>query len=131
VIMNSGQISFPTNQESICAQNTSCTYSNWQGNTTNTDMLTFATILASSATAINWTGQGITFQASLWCRPSSTFFLTGQGGPVIQGPMSVGSMNISGNSFSFNPLPVIKNMPVGAPVPPNVSAQIGVLNVYG
>jgi Tfp pilus assembly protein PilX len=131
VIMAAGQITFPTNSETICAQNTSCVFSNWQGNTANTDMLTFATLLANSAAAVNWLGNGITFQASLWCRPSSTFFLTGQGGPVIQGPMSVGSMNISGNSFTFNPLPVIKNMPVGAPVPPNVSAQIGALNVYG
>jgi hypothetical protein len=131
VIMAAGQISFPTNSETICAQNTSCVFSNWQGSTGNNDMLTLATLLANSATAINWTGQGITFQGSLWCRPSSTFYLTGQGGPQIQGPMSVGSMNIVGNSFSFKPLPVIKNMPVGAPVPPNVSAQIGPLNVYG
>lgn len=131
VIMAAGQISFPTNSESICAQNTSCVFSSWQGNSGNNDMLTLATLLASSATAINWTGQGITYQGSLWCRPSSTFYLTGQGNPQIQGPMSVGSMNIVGNSFSFKPLPVIKNMPVGAPVPPNVSAQIGAMNVYG
>jgi Tfp pilus assembly protein PilX len=131
VIMVSGQVNFPTNQERICAQNTNCAYSNWQGSSGNNDMLTVATLLASSATAINWTAQGITWQGSIWCRPSSTFFLTGQGGPVIQGPMSVGAMNISGNSFTFNPLPVIKNMPVGAPVPPNVSAQIGNMNVYG
>lgn len=131
VIMAAGQINLPTNNMSICAQNTNCVFSNWQGSSNNTDMLTLATLLTSSATAINWTGQGIIYQGSLWCRPSSTFFLTGQGGPVIQGPMSVGAMNISGNSFTFNPLPVIKNMPVGAPVPPNVSAQIGNMNVYG
>jgi hypothetical protein len=131
VIMAAGQINLPTNNTTICAQNTNCTFSNWQGDTGNTDMLTLATLLDNSSAAINWTGQGITFQGSLWCRPKSTFFLTGQGGPVIQGPMSVGSMNINGNSFTFNPLPVIKNMPTGAPVPPNVSAQIGPLNVYG
>lgn len=131
VIMAAGQINLPTNNMTICAQNTSCTFSNWQADTGNDDMLTLATLLTSSSTAINWVGQGITFQGSLWCRPSSTFFLTGQGNPQIQGPMSVGSMNISGNSFTFKPLPVIKNMPTGAPVPPNVSAQISALNVYG
>ena len=131
VVMAAGQISLPTNNSNICAQNTNCTFSNWQGSTGNNDMLTLATLLANSAAAINWTGQGIKFQGSLWCRPSSTFYLTGQGGPDIQGPMSVGSMNINGNSFSFEPLPVIKNMPTGAPVPPNVSAKVGPLNIYG
>ena len=131
VIMAAGQISLPTNNMSICAQNTGCSFSNWQGSTGNNDMLTLATLLPNSSAAINWTGQGIIWQGSFWCRPSSTFFLTGQGGPQIQGPMSVGSMNISGNSFAFKPLPVIKNMPTGAPVPPNVSAKVGPLNVYG
>lgn len=131
VIMAAGQINLPTNNMSICAQNTSCTFSNWQGSTGNNDMLTLATLLANSSAAINWTGQGIIYQASFWCRPSSTFFLTGQGGPQIQGPLSVGAMTINGNSFAFKPLPVIKNMPTGAPVPPNVSAKVGPLNVYG
>lgn len=131
VIMAAGQINLPTNNMSICAQNTGCTYSNWQGGSGNNDMLTLATLLASSGTAINWTGQGIIYQGSLWCRPSSTFYLTGQGGPQIQGPLSVGAMNINGNSFDFKPLPVIKNMPTGAPVPPNVSAKVGPLNIYG
>jgi hypothetical protein len=67
----------------------------------------------------------------MWCPTSSTYYLLGQGNPSIQGPMACGSMNISGNSFSFQPLPVIKKMPVGAPVPPNVSATISALNVIG
>jgi hypothetical protein len=131
VVMSSGDINLPTNSATICAVNTSCTFSNWQGNSGNNSMLTLATVHRSSATAINWTGQGITWQGSLWCPTSSTFYLTGQGNPSIQGPFSCGAMNINGNSFSFQPLPVIKNMPVGAPVPPNVSATISALNVIG
>jgi Tfp pilus assembly protein PilX len=131
VIMAAGQINLPTNNMSICAQNTGCAYTSWQGSTGNNDMLTLATLLSNSSAAINWTGQGIIWQGSFWCRPSSTFFLTGQGGPQIQGPLSVGAMTINGNSFDFKPLPVIKNMPTGAPVPPNVSAKVGPLNVVG
>jgi hypothetical protein len=52
-------------------------------------------------------------------------------GVSIQGPMAIGSFDASFNNASFKPLPVIKNMPVGAPVPPNVSASISPLHVYG
>jgi hypothetical protein len=45
--------------------------------------------------------------------------------------MSVGAMTINGNSFAFKPLAVFKNMPTGAPVPPNVSAKVGPLNIVG
>jgi Tfp pilus assembly protein PilX len=131
VIMAAGQISFPTNNMSICAQNTSCVFTNWQGNSGNNDMMTLATVLKNSSSAINWTGNAITYQGSLWTSPTSTLLENGQGTPVLQGPMSVGSLNVIGNSFSFKPLPVIKNMPVGAPVPPNVSATISPLNIIG
>ena len=41
--------------------------------------------------------------------------------------MSIGSLDIETNSASLKPLPVIKNMPVGAPIPPNTSVTIGAL----
>jgi hypothetical protein len=50
-------------------------------------------------------------------------------GVQIQGPISVGNFDASFNNASFKPLPVIKNMPVGAPVPPNTSASIGALTI--
>jgi hypothetical protein len=131
IIMASGQINFPTNNMTICAVNTSCVFTNWQGNSGNNDMMTLATVLKNSATAVNWTGNQITFQGSLWTPPSSTLMENGQGTPVLQGPAALGSINVIGNSFVFRPLPVIKNMPVGAPVPPNVSATISPLNVIG
>jgi hypothetical protein len=50
-------------------------------------------------------------------------------GVQIQGPISVGNFDASFHNASFKPLPVIKNMPVGAPVPPNTSASIGALTI--
>jgi hypothetical protein len=129
-IMTSGQISFPTSTFSVCAQNTSCLYTNWQGTSGHNDMLTLATVLKNNAKAIDWEGNSGTFMGSFWCSPTSTLYYGGNS-PTTIGPVSVGSMNIIGNSFKFKPLPIIKNMPVGAPVPPNVSATISPLNVIG
>ena len=68
-----------------------------------------------------------TYQGQLRCTavhgPSGNSLTT-------EGPVSVGSMTINANTFSFKPLPVITNMPVGAPVPPNVSATISPLYQY-
>jgi hypothetical protein len=93
-------------------------------------MLTLASVLKNSSSAINWAGNSVTFQGSLYCPPSSTLYYNGNSANT-QGPVSVGSMNITGNTFSFKPLPVIKNMPIGAPVPPNVSVTITPLTVIG
>jgi hypothetical protein len=131
VIMSSGQINFPTNNMTICAINTNCVFTSWQGNSGNNDMMTLATVIKNSGTAINWTGNQITYQGSLWTSPSSTLMENAQGTPVLQGPAALGSINVIGNSFVFRPLPVIKNMPVGAPVPPNVSATISPMSVIG
>jgi len=45
--------------------------------------------------------------------------------------MAIGSFDSTFNNATISPLPVIKNMPVGAPVPPNVSASISPLTTIG
>jgi hypothetical protein len=50
-------------------------------------------------------------------------------GVQIQGPISVGNFDASFNNASFKPLPVIKNMPTGAPIPPNTGVTIGTLTL--
>jgi hypothetical protein len=42
----------------------------------------------------------------------------------VEGPISIGSFDATFNNASFKPLPVIKNMPTGAPLPPNTSVTI-------
>jgi len=130
IIEVSGTINIQGNNQQICAQNTSCTFTNWQGSTGNNDMLTLATTIKNNTGAINFSGQNETFMGSLWCQPSSKLFYSGNS-LTTEEPVSVSSMTINANTFSFKPLPVIKNMPVGAPVPPNVSASISPLTVIG
>ncbi|HET8527863.1 MAG TPA: hypothetical protein VFL60_03045 [Gaiellaceae bacterium] len=130
IIMVSGQISITGNSQTICAQNTSCSFDNWQGSTGNNDMLTLATVLKSSSTAFNFSGQGETFMGSMWTQTSSQINFSGNT-YTIMGPLSTGSMAISKNGFTFRPLPVITNMPLGAPVPPNVSVTINPMKVIG
>jgi hypothetical protein len=48
-------------------------------------------------------------------------------GDILQGPISVGNFDASFNNASMKPLPVITNMPPGAPIPPNTGATIGPL----
>lgn len=130
IIMAAGQITLTGNSQTICAQNTSCVFTNWQGQTNNTDMLTLATLLQNSTTAINFTGQQQTYQGSMWTPTTSQVAYSGNG-YSIQGPLSAGGLNIIANTFSFKPLPVITNMPLGAPVPPNVSVTINPMTIIG
>ena len=66
----------------------------------------------------------------MWAPTSSKVAFTGNG-YEIQGPLAAGAMNIVANTFHFDPLPVIANMPLGAPVPPNVSVTINPMTVIG
>ena len=95
----------------------------WQGSSGNNSMLTLVSLIANSATAINIAGNSQTYQGSLWCQPSSTMIINGNSA-VLNGPMSVGKINFLGNTPHLLPLPVIKNMPTGAPVPPNTAVTI-------
>ncbi len=129
IVEVAGTITFNGNGTALCATKPcDVTSTNvWQGSSSNKSMLTLAS-LASSSAAITFTNNAQTFQGSLWCQPSSTMTFV-KNGVTVQGPISIGKFDASFNNAVFKPLPVIKNMPVGAPVPPNTSASIGGLTV--
>lgn len=125
-----GTITFDGNNHALCATSPCNTSSNaWQGNSGNNSMLTLVA-LAPSTRSIVFEDNAQTFQGSLWTQPSSTVSFV-KNTDVIEGPISVGSIDSSFNNATFIPLPVIKNMPVGAPVPPNSSASLGGVSYVG
>ena len=122
VIEAAGTITFNGNGTALCATSP-CSFTTWQGTSSNTSMLTLVA-LKSSAVSITFTDNAQTFQGSIWCQPSSSMTFV-KNGVTIEGPVSIGKFDASFNNASFQPLPVIKNMPVGAPIPPNTGASIG------
>jgi hypothetical protein len=130
IIEVAGTITINGNGTALCATKPCdvTTTNVWQGSSSNKSMLTLASILSNGAPAIQFTNNAQTFQGSLWCQPSSTMSFV-KNGVTVQGPISIGKFDASFNNAVFKPLPVIKNMPVGAPVPPNTSASIGGLTV--
>jgi hypothetical protein len=84
--------------------------------------------LKSNATAITFTDNSQTFQGSIWTQPSSSMTFV-KNGVTVEGPISIGKFDASFNNAVFKPLPVIKNMPVGAPIPPNSGATIGSMTI--
>jgi hypothetical protein len=128
VIDVAGTITFNGNGTSLCATSPCNTAAGaWQGASGNNSMLTLVT-LASSTTSITFTNNAQTFQGSLWSQPSSTMTFV-KNGVTVEGPMSIGQFDNSFNNASFIPLPVITNMPVGAPLPPNTGATVGTLTI--
>jgi len=120
-----GTVTIQGNSTNICAENPCKTDSaHWQGASGNNSMLTLAALKSNSTSAISMVGNSDTFQGSLWGPPTSQMLLSGNS-ETINGPVSVGTFDITGNSPSLLPLPVIKNMPTGAPVPPNSGVTIG------
>jgi Tfp pilus assembly protein PilX len=113
------------NSTTICATGPPCDFTAWQGASANRSMMTIAP-LAANTTAISFTNNSQTFQGSLWTQPSSAMTFL-KNGVSVEGPISVGKFDATFNNASFKPMPVIVNMPVGAPIPPNTSASIGPL----
>jgi Tfp pilus assembly protein PilX len=130
VIEVAGTVTFQGNNLTVCAQNTSCSFSNWQGSSGHNDMLMLASVKANASPAIKFNDNAQTFQGSLFTQPSSNITFV-KNGDQTQGPMAVGSFDATFNNATIQPLPVIKNMPVGAPVPPNVSASVSPLTTIG
>jgi hypothetical protein len=126
VIEAAGTITFNGNGTALCATSP-CSFTSWQGSSSNTSMLTLVA-LKSLATSITFTDNSQTFQGSIWCQPSSSMTFV-KNGVTIEGPISIGKFDATFNNASFQPLPVIKNMPVGAPIPPNTGASIGTLTI--
>jgi Tfp pilus assembly protein PilX len=126
VIEAAGTVTFNGNATTLCATNP-CSFTTWQGSSSNTSMLTLVA-LKSNATSVTFTDNSQTFQGSIWCQPSSSMTFV-KNGVTIEGPISIGKFDATFNNASFQPLPVIKNMPVGAPIPPNTGASIGTLTI--
>jgi hypothetical protein len=122
IIEVAGTITFAGNATTLCATNP-CNFNSWQGGSGNNSMLTLATLIQGSSAAVNFAGNTQTFQGSMWTQPTSLMTFNGNS-ETIEGPISIGGFGSGANNASFKPLPVIKNMPVGAPVPPNTSATI-------
>ena len=129
VIEVAGTITFNGNSTKLCAENPCDTTANaWQGTSNNKSMLTLVSLYANSSTAIQFTDNSQTFQGSLWTQPSSGMDFI-KNGVTVEGPMSVGSFDASFNNATFIPLPLITNMPVGAPLPPNTGASLSALTI--
>jgi hypothetical protein len=86
--------------------------------------------LQNASPALKFTDNAQTFQGTLFCQPSSNMTFV-KNGVEVEGPMAVGSFDSTFNNANIDPLPALANMPVGAPVPPNVTATISGLTIVG
>ena len=126
VIETAGTITFNGNNLTLCAESPcNTTAGAWQGSSGNNSMLNLVT-LAANTTAITFKNNAQIFQGSLWTQPTSGMTFV-KNGVIVEGPMSVGSFDQSFNNANLIPFPVIKNMPLGAPVPPNAGVAFGQL----
>jgi hypothetical protein len=128
VIEANGTITVNGNGTTVCAESPCNTATNaWQGSSGNNSMLTLVA-LAASTTSFTFTNNAQIFQGSVWTQPSSSMTFV-KNGVTVEGPMSVGKFDASFNNATFKPLPVIKNMPPGAPLPPNSGATVGSMTI--
>lgn len=102
----------------MCA-NPTCDFTSWNPNTE---------MLIMVATSVSMSGTNSKWQGGLFCNPTSTASLSGTN-VEIQGPVICGGFAF-GTNTSFKPLPSITQLPIGAPVEPNVSVTPGP-PVYG
>jgi Tfp pilus assembly protein PilX len=134
IVENSGTLLFYGNNVRVCPINVSNCASNiacppnWEGNTGNTSMLTLAPLDlggATDAVTFGTSGNDNTqvFEGALWTPPSAKVFFS-KNNDLVAGPISIGTIDSTGNNATLCPLPVIKNMPTGAPLPPNTSVTI-------
>jgi len=126
VIMAAGTYTFASNNATLCATS-NCSTANWQGNSGNNSMLLLGSTSSSSA-AFSFSSNNNKFQGSMYTQPNAGISFSGNN-TTVQGPMSIGTINILSNNPSLLPLPTIKNMPVGAPVPPNAGVSIDQMTI--
>jgi Tfp pilus assembly protein PilX len=128
VIEAANTITVNGNATTLCATNPCNTATNgWQGSSGNNSMLTLVA-LKRNATSLSFTDNSQTFQGSIWLQPTSSMTFL-KNGVTVEGPISIGKFDNTFNNATFIPLPVIKNMPVGAPIPPNTGASVGAMTV--
>ena len=66
---------------------------------------------------------GQIFEGSLWTPPTATLYFD-KNNDLVAGPMSIGSFDSTFNNATLCPLPVIDDMPTGAPLDPNTGVTI-------
>lgn len=126
VLEAAGTITFNGNSTTLCAESPCNTASNaWQGTSGNNSMLNLVA-LAQNTTSITFSNNSQVFQGSLWTQPNAGMTFV-KNGVIVEGPMSIGSFDSTFNNAQLYPFPVIANMPVGAPVPPNAGVTINTL----
>jgi Tfp pilus assembly protein PilX len=129
VLEVAGTVTFNGNATKLCAEYPCDTSAGaWQGSSNNKSMLTLVSLSSNNVNAIQFTDNSQTYQGSLWTQPSSGLHFV-KNGVTVEGPMSLGSFDASFNNATFIPLPLITNMPVGAPLPPNTGASIGPMTI--
>lgn len=109
-----GTFSFSGQNAKLCA-NTNCDFTTWNPNT---EMLIM--VANGSGNAINLNGSNNKFQGGLFCNPTATANLSGSN-VEVQGPVICGRF-AWGTNTALKPLPTISQLPLGAPINPNVHA---------
>ena len=125
VIEASGGFTFNGNSTAVCAVSGGtniCDSAHWQGTSGNNQMMTLVALRTNGA-GFNFPNNSQWFQGSLWTQPSSSLTIV-KNTTTIQGPMAVGTLGAGSNGAVLKPMPVIKNMPAGAPIPPNTNVTI-------
>jgi hypothetical protein len=117
-----GTFSFSGSNAKLCA-NVNCDFTTWNPNT---EML--IVIANGSGNAINLNGSNNKFQGGLFCNPTATANISGTN-VEIQGPVICGHFSWGTNTM-LRPLPSITQLPLGAPLNPNVHA-VPATPVYG
>ena len=117
-IYANGSVTMNGSNAQMCA-NSSCDFTTWNPNTE---------MLIAVGTSVSMNGSNNKYQGGLFCNPTSTADFSGSN-VEIQGPIICGSFTFGSNT-AFKPLPAITNLPIGAPVEPNVSVTPGP-PVYG
>jgi hypothetical protein len=97
----------------MCA-NPTCDFTAWNPNT---EMLLMIT------KGVSMSGSNVQWQGGLFCNPTETANLNGTN-VEIQGPVICGGFTFGTNTV-FKPLPAITQLPLGAPVDPNVELVPG------
>jgi hypothetical protein len=117
-IYANGTVTMNGSNSQMCA-NATCDFTSWNPNTE---------MMIVVGTSVTMNGSNTKFQGGIFCNPTSTADFTGSN-VEIQGPIICGRFTFGSNTV-FKPLPAITNLPVGAPVEPNVSVSPGT-PVYG
>lgn len=117
-IYANGAFSFSGTNTKMCA-NATCDFTTWNPN---------SEMLIMVATTVAMGGSNNKWQGGLFCNPTGTAAFTGTN-VEIQGPVICGGFGF-GSNVSFKPLPTLTQLPIGAPVDPNVHVSAGT-PVYG